>query len=399
MSDIRGPIRNLLRHRSGLNTVTAMTAVTSLALGGLALLPGWPNSTTSDPSIPQSADANGPTFATGTLKSVTGTPAAAGTNVVLWAWPATDSLETLKLGDTVPLVPVTEAQTDAAGNFALVKSAATDLSRFRDRTGHINFEIRATAPNHSGGTNDWDYSFVAADADSATQAIATPAPSFALKPIDAEPSASRIVPDQGGVGCGPTTLYKKLGEHWVALGGIYLDTTGVSGQLKYSTGSSTAVGVGISASGADGSFSADGTASSSSDDVSLYPTHAKVSKTIDWTHFDFNEYRTICNGGAGTRYEVRVGQYDGGAAETVAPSFPAASHCERYPAGQIETINHSSAVTWSAGASLGAPIGFTATAQSGYNAQTSLIFHFSTSQQLCGTKGKPSASPSRLVAK
>jgi hypothetical protein len=207
------------------------------------------------------------------------------------------------------------------------------------------------------------------------------------------------VPNQGGVGCGPTTLYKRLGEHWVALGGVYLDTTGVSGQLEYSTGSTTTVGVGLSASGASGSFSAGGTASSSSDDDSIFPKHAKVSKTIDWTHFDFNEYRTICNGGGGARYEVRVGAYNGGAAETAASSFPAAPYCEPYPAGHTETIHHSTAVTWSAGANIGAPVGFTATAQSGYNDQTSLTFHFGAAHRLCGTKGKPGGTPSRLVAK
>jgi hypothetical protein len=327
-------------------------------------------------------------------------PAPAGTNVVLWAWPTGGELTALRPGDAVSLRPVTEAQTDGQGNFALVQSADTDLSKYADPAGHINFEIRASAPHSIGYAEDWDYSFVGSAADAGVRSATGTAPNFTLKPVHTNQNSSRVVPDQGGVGCGPTTLYKNLGQHYVALGAVYIDTSHVTEQFEYTSGASTNIGVGISPSGTVGSFSAGGTSSVGTSSTTTFPKHTTKTAKIEWAHFSFSEYKNSCSGVPGTtRYTVRAVEFEGAAHETTAASYPAASYCQHYDKTSHFNMVRSKAVTWSSGASLGSPVGFTVTAQSGYTSQASLHFYFGAGRHLCGTKGNPGASPSRLVAK
>jgi len=186
-----------------------------------------------------------------------------------------------------------------------------------------------------------------------------------------------------------------MGNHSVWVGGHYSTTTGVTHDLEYANGATSSLGVGVSSSGAWGSYRASGTSSVSASGTINYP--ATSGRQHDYTEFNYDKYLVGC---AGTnKCEVRATHWVGGGHTYVPPAAPTATHCVLHGAGEIFTLERTSAYNFSTGADVSSAIGIDLSAQTGYTASAKVTFRFAATRHLCGTNGDPGAAPSRLVAK
>ncbi|MGX9889955.1 DNRLRE domain-containing protein [Streptomyces sp. NPDC002276] len=374
--------------------------------------------------ITDSADLTTPVISSGTVKDAAGN-VAAGADVVLYAWPDNESDDALEEGDSVKLQPVAKAVSDSSGGYVLRVASASSLTPEAAADGTVNLETVAYSGSHQAlfsfprtlVTSSSTTAYLAAatdavtsDTDSTTIADTTPVVAdlvldnalstseYSSSTVDAgngvdeesssapesltddpdsatasaaddaaaaESTASDTTADAGVTkGCSGT-LKKKLGEHWVIAGQTYSATTGVQHSFEYSRGADSSLGVGVSATGAYGSFTGSGSISKSNS-------------------------MTIGMGGRGStisqHYEVRARGYYGGA-KTSAAYIPTAKHCAYYQKDTHFTRTTSHAITWTDGASLADVIGIDLSVETGYSSDATVDYTFNANRCLCGTGG------------
>jgi len=101
----------------------------------------------------------------------------------------------------------------------------------------------------------------------------------------------------------------------------------------YNVGSSSTVGVGFSTSGDFGTFSASGTATTSSSATENFPRQDEGSNVTTRTHFGWRKYHVQCTQPAYSYYEVKPYEFQAGQV-LVTSSIPTANNCVNYPAGR-----------------------------------------------------------------
>ncbi|MFE2212122.1 DNRLRE domain-containing protein [Streptomyces canus] len=412
--------------------------------------------------ITDSARLTTPVVSSGTVKDAAGNTVA-GADVVLYAWPDNESDDALEEGDSVKLQPVAKAISDSAGGYTLRVASASSLTPQAATDGTVNLETVAYSGSHqalfnfprtlvsSSGTSaylaattdaagttvaDADTSPVVADlvldnprqisayssstdgasngvdeeSDSTPGSLTDDPDSAAGSAEDDAAAAASAASDGGddtataGVTKGCTgQLKKKLGEHWVIAGQTYSATTGVKHTFSYSRGADSSLGVGVSATGAYGSFTGSGTISKSSSITMDYPEYGNHRGVYYKTEFSWGKYLMTCSmGGRGApvsqHYEARARGYYGGA-KTSTAYIPTAKHCAYQQNGTKFTRTTSHAITWSDGADLANVIGISLSAETGYSSDATVVYTFNANRYLCGTGGAPGGShPYNFVA-
>jgi hypothetical protein len=159
-------------------------------------------------------------------------------------------------------------------------------------------------------------------------------------------------------------------------------------QFHYLSDSTSYLGVGVSATGAFGSFRARGTARVSIGGSITFPWQAANSRTVFQSTFGYQRVRVRLAGKAGCvdrGYRVRPHQWEGGALLYAAATTPTANFCEPIAAGATITKGAGTAVTFSNGLDISGVIGIDLSARTGFTERTKIVHHFSRDGQLCGT--------------
>ncbi|MEV6500091.1 DNRLRE domain-containing protein [Streptomyces prunicolor] len=407
--------------------------------------------------ITDSANLTTPVISSGTVKDADGN-VAAGADVVLYAWPDNESDDALEEGDSVKLQPVAKAVSDSSGGYVLRVASASSLTPEAAADGTVNLETVAYSGSHQAlfnfprtlVTSSSTTAYLAATTDSATATSIDTTPATADLVLDnaptvtadsgsteavdeeststptsvtddpdsatasaaddaaaAESAASDTTDDttaDAGVtkGCSGS-LKKKLGERWVIAGQTYSATTGVKHTFEYSRGADSSLGVGVSTSGAYGSFTGSGSVSKSSSVTMDYPEYANHKGVYYKTEYSYGKYLMTCGmGGRGStisqHYEVRARGYYGGA-KTSTAYIPTAKHCAYQQKDTKFSRTTSHAITWSDGASLANVIGIDLSVETGYSSDAMVLYTFNASRYICGTGGAPGgAHPYNFVA-
>jgi hypothetical protein len=240
--------------------------------------------------------------------------------------------------------------------------------------------------------------------------MAEPSPSALakLKPGQAVPMvAPRLAkPNSAGIvnlvetpdGCVGSQLYKKLGKHATFVGATYATVNRITMHFSYGEGSSSSLEVGLSDSGAEGSFSGDGTISESTTFKQGMPTTTKASRNWWLTYFSYAEYIEVCSDG--DLYFVQAYQWDSGDGVRHPKHFPRTpkADCVTELSGSSISDDRTRAATFAVGFTLNAPIGFSGSAQTGWTRDAQIDYKWHVNGTSCGTNNVPPQAAA-IVAK
>jgi hypothetical protein len=302
---------------------------------------------------------------------------AAGAMVAIHAWPDQAVIASLKIGQKVPWVLVGTGRTDASGRYSISLP-----------------EARLAAEESYGVVN------LEADTPSASRffpvAVTKNAGDSYLPSANVNADLIPSMPGCAGIGW---NYVQNLGKHLGTVGETYVLTSHATQHFTYNQGQSSSIEVGVSASGASGSFTAGGTASWSSSFSEDWPTYGANRSVWYQTAFNFGKYSCFIPMAAHTYYMDIVNGYAGGAyikTPTSIPNTPS-RFCVRQAPGSTAKSNNSSAVTWSGSLGIGTGLRFSASIETGYDTSAQVTYHFTAWRHLCGQKGDPGGTPGQLV--
>lgn len=194
---------------------------------------------------------------------------------------------------------------------------------------------------------------------------------------------------------------------WVAtplsfIGGTYSTNTGARQRLTVSQSASSNFGVGVSATGTKGSFSASGQRSVTHDDSTAFPVTRSTKS--NYTLVGYNKYKRVCTnytqGYTKTTYPVRPSGLKGGAESRSRTSLPNAWTCGKYDKGTTFTANKARAWTNSWGVPLSGAIGINLSAQTGYSNEAKIsITADQWAVKICGEGGRYPYDAKRVVVR
>ncbi|MFI5734109.1 hypothetical protein ACIA49_28600 [Kribbella sp. NPDC051587] len=361
----------------------------------------------------------------GMVKTTSG-KSAASVPVVLYAWPGNDVTEKMQVGDEATLQQLSETTAGADGSFQLKLTDLSALAPVTGPDGIVNFEIVA-----GEGESAVPFGFprkvstvagkktlidAVADPSAAGQPEAPPLLSIDLaagKIVDKTPVETAVVDgeplaegDEGFVkGC-TVTLVESYGARWTFIGVHYNDTTKVTTDFGYVRDATSELGVGLSATGKQGSFKASGTMARSTNGSINFDTVGDFQDRYRKTQFRYGKYRVICTRPGG----IPVPYYEARATAWVAasdswkpkgsPKIDYANNCAKQQANVTVTMANTRAVTFSNGVTIGAEIGIELSSRTGYSRTSTVAYRFNASgRQLCGTTGAPGdEAPTTLLA-
>lgn len=368
-----------------LGVVALVLASSPLAVE--AASPDW------GPDVADSSTLTGSVVASG---RVIGVAAVSGSQVVLLAWPRQDVLSSMVPGDSFKLVPVGKALVGSDGSFDLRIDPKANMDEFLESDGRANLDIRVTSAagmttyglpvqRDSQGRVSSDPSNVVIDA----RAGATP---------PAQGSQSVLAPtvDKWWT----ETLVLNYVPQWDVVGELYTGPH-ATGTFRYQVQASTTLGIGVSATGAFGSWSSSGTVSWAINSTQNFGSYGINSLKVLQTKFQYGKYRESCFtefGPCGITYQTRVNQFVGGTNNYNTPSAPTATMCTTYLAGTGAETDTATAVTFSNGMSMGSQIGVDLSTRSGFSTTVKLSWTYVTAGSLCGTNNFPPTA-NRVVAK
>jgi hypothetical protein len=345
-----------------------------------------------------------------TIRGVLSTPAGTRVSTVslaLVAWPTQSALSRMTVGHPVQLTTVAMTSTDTQGNFAFPLAALSSALRARaDASGLVNLEVVGATPR--SGVVPYGLTAVVpvavAQAHSVAR-LASPADATGLR-LRTDPALAKADGQQpsapGATGTCTSTLTAQLANAWADLAGVFVATGQVTGRFTYSKGATSELGIGISATGASGSFSASGTSATSSTATQAFPLVPQLTDQYEQTLFKWGKYHVLCYSRGvltGNYYEARSNGWAGGTGVATA-SPPLTPYCVPELAGSGFTTESSSTASTVVGGSLTRGIiGITLSAQTGYSSTASLGYDFILSGHLCGQNDYIGGTPGTLVAR
>jgi hypothetical protein len=241
----------------------------------------------------------------------------------------------MKIGQTVSLVLVGSATTNASGQYSIslpVAKLAPEAT-----SGVVNL-VADTA-----SAQEYFPLVVSENADNAHLAAGSPVVNLA---------ATRTASNKPCSGSDESMRYiKSLGQHWATVGQTYVDTSEAHQRFSYYQGQSSTIRAGTSNTGNYDSFGADGssswTKSGSHSNGGSWPSYGPHQAYLYRTRFHFAEYRCYIIG-VETRERVQLVNGYEGAAQHDRTTFPRATHCEPYDQGFDFYSNSTRAQTWPA---------------------------------------------------
>lgn len=220
-----------------------------------------------------------------------------------------------------------------------------------------------------------------------------------VKASTLEASGAGLVQPLAGVpgNCRVTTNY---GPRLVTVGQVSSTTSGGFNKVfKYSAASNSTLGIGVSNTGAYGSFSLSGSTTVSSNASVTFP--AITTATSKFYRTNFNYSKLACSYGTANpviKYEMRAISYAAGSASAAATA-PSATACIDNLAGTTFVKSSSTATSFSAGAKTASAIGIDLLSRTGYTTATTVTIKFTAKKKLCGHQGLPGSTPGLLVVK
>jgi hypothetical protein len=327
--------------------------------------------------------------------------AVAGARVQLYAWPASwpDSQVT-RPGEQVPTRLVGQAVTTATGLYA-VRVAVAALRASAISAGIVN--LQASVVGATGASGFYPFSVRIITARSGSVLTRFPASSStraaAEKVFRLSRSATRLVIHPGDF-CDVrhVKFIKNYKAAWGTIDETYMNRSGVQAQANIVRSQTTTFGVGISASGAPGSFSENGSFTFKNTigfKFKWYNGPGSQAYRMNYRPAKYQEYWSPghCTSGYFTQPDKQLA----GHRVVSAGKIPIARHCDPESPGTL-SMSSSTATTISAALTV-AEIGFKATAQTGWSETDTLSYKSNLNTWwFCGVKDDPAGSPGRVVA-
>ena len=347
------------------------------------------------PGLTSSEALTGPTLAQGRLTGSDGQPVAG--RLVAVAWPPMAILGSVPDGGTVRTTPIAKATAGADGRFTLRVDPAAPLTELLEPDGTINLDIFSLSGSdrasfalarrldgHDGRWLDPSLEGVAADGPGASvKVVLGNVPAGGSQPNPGVPLPAPATDRDFGCTNYALATYNSI---ITAIGETYPGSHATV-QFVYTNGSSSSLGVGVSASGDYGSFSASGTASASSTVTLSWPSKPANSLYIYETTFQYKKFDvwTLWDYGCiHWDYETRPTGFQGAVTGYNACCAPGVSYSSAIAAGATVTKSTARAVTWSDAVKIGGSIGINLSGQTGYNTNTELKFPFFANGSLWG---------------
>lgn len=358
------------------------------------------------PDLVESTRIDGPTLLRGQLvnKGGNGTPG----RVMVFAWPRMAVLAALKDGDPVKTLAVGKTRTDQSGNFVIKVDPNVPIAEFMEADGTVNFDVRAfdeakgslqafgrTLNSNNGARWNDAASTKLIDAEQAPVTLALDQDLPAPNGIPAPEPVDKLFP------C-PDYAKATYNQVTTIVGEVYTGPN-ATGDYKYETSASSTLGVAVTSSIEDTSFSAGGTATASSTSGINFPTQAVNKKTVFQTTFQYKKFEVWISMPPAPcmawRMEVRPTAFQGGASSYTAASAPTATNCST-----VSTVpttlwkETATAVTFSNSVKIKGYIGIDLSGSTGFTNKARISFTFSKAGKLCGTNAAwPQAN--RVVGK
>jgi hypothetical protein len=331
-----------------------------------------------------------------------------GAMLVLLAWPGSweNSSGTHHRGDKVPTVLIARTTTDSSGRYSVgaLSERAFALATSAASHGIVNFKLEVAAAY--GST---EYSFPrrleATSTGPQLAALFNPpgGPGLGPQTVTIRLSRTHPGPYHPSIVCVPDTFWvKNYRERWEPFGATYSTTSHVRQGFSYSNGQSTSFSVGVSATGAKGTFSTSGsfTKSNSHATSETPPSSKGPASRVYETHVINGLYVfSWSDQDCGPSHLFTQPDNLPGGGRTIKGKAPRATRCESYGPRYKFSKSVTKAATFTRGYSIPA-IGFTASTQTGWSSEATVWYNLGHKRKrICGTNAKPGNDPRILVAR
>jgi hypothetical protein len=319
--------------------------------------------------------------------------------LLVLAWPTSEVLSGAHVGGNVKTIPVAKATAGRDGHFTLRVDPRAPIGEFMERDGTVNFTLvgqfgtardRGTSfafprrfERHSQAESRWvdpGWSPMSGPPGRLEVTLSTvrafEAPRRGLSPQ---------VPSPDDFGC-PNFVRATYDQVVTVVGETY---PGPNATVKftYQKSSESTLGVGASATGSYGSFSASGTSSRTSTAMVDYPGKGVKSKFIYESTYQYKKFEVWVPWDFGCMpfdYEARPTAYQGAVLGYNACCAPVADTCSVVAFPSTLTKDSASAITFSNGVKLTGPIGIDLSAKTGFTTTTKAAYTFIRPGRLCG---------------
>lgn len=340
------------------------------------------------PGLRPSNEITGPVLATGRLLDVTGAPVAG--RAVAVAWPTMASLAALDDGDPVKTLPIAQVFAGRDGRFSLRVDPRIDLAEYTEADGTINLDLRAEG---DAGIGLFGFSRrLVGGGQPAWLDPGQPSPESAELAVTLDgPSSRTALPadtstGEDKTGTCPDYIVATYDQRPVDIAESYAGPYNRAKFIYVQSASST-LGIGVSTTGAFGSFTVSGSLTGSSGAGLDFAERGANNRTTYQTTWQYRKidiwqgYYTCSH----WRYEVRAVAWQGGMLSWTPGSTPTATNCSPIEAGGTPYKYQGTAATFSAGAKLSGQIGNNLSAQTGFTTKVSFRFPFTAAGRLCGS--------------
>jgi len=331
-----------------------------------------------------------PTVLTGTLRSRTGSPAAAG-QIVIYAWP---DLTNSQVGDSFTPQPLASAVADAQGRYEVRLASSVTSSLRSQGSGVANLEAVASDPSGKFFTS-FGFPLNVDEGILAPSASANGAVSAAPRSQDLTLGSLQYAPSQGNpasiaeaktIVC-VTNDIQNLGQEKALVGATYDSSGVVFHNFIYQNGQSSELGIGSSSD--NQIFTFGGSYGITNTGTITYSQNGGKTGGYYYTYFIYHKFREVCNNGY-VQYTVRPVSWVSGSSQAKVGTISNASYCTAFAAHTTIEDTVDTAVTWSNGISIKSQIGIDLTAKTGYDTKGTTVFSATNyNVHLCGVGGYP----------
>ncbi|MFF1819818.1 hypothetical protein ACFVWG_21130 [Kribbella sp. NPDC058245] len=385
-------------------------------------------------ALPDSSTLQTPVVSKGRVLRSDGTPAA-GSNLVLLAWPSNDVTDKQVVGDTVKLQPIARATSDANGQFEVRIASNSSLEPLAGRDGIVNMELTAEKGDDAvlpfsfprklnvTKTPDGERELVLSNVNSDESEIAVAEPgdlelTLQGAGVDKNAPVGEPAPETDDADAvihqeprttplqkeWTTKLVADYGPKWDLVGQHWSTTTGVLTQFSFLDSSTSEIGVGASVSGKYGSFKKSGTIARSADGDITFPRVGANAKQFHDTAYRFGRYEhtqwSIQGQIIQRYYTVRALNWEGGARTRNIKFTPDTPYCSQpWGAGTNWAKTRTKAILWTNGYDVTNVVGLELSTVSGYSIKTKISYTFQLGRKLCGEKGPFDGNALKLVSR
>lgn len=324
-------------------------------------------------------------------------------------WPPGETREQIYRGDSLAINTTVSTISDAQGYFELVIPWEGVAKEVIGDFQHTDLEIISYADG-----NIWAQNVTLYDPSStAYRDSYTTASPISLKNLNKAYQVSALNEEIMATSpyCVITVLSTDYGRK-ATVGGAVSSLPGTKIEFSYSSGTTTTLGVAVSASGSMGSWSASGTSTRSTTSTVSYGTITTATRPLFETSFTWQKTKKVCDipgqfgqpGFTTISYHYNPIAWGGGGTIVANGQFdftPPSAYCASYSANVGIHKTSTTASTYSTGAQVSLGIGINLSSQSGYSSSTSIKMTMPshTGGQICGLNGSPGGNSGTLKAK